>query len=213
MNILLNSKRAVTLAELMIAVGIMSLLFGALGYMVLVTGRNTLLVTEQARSQNEAAAATERIAALVRNASEIKTYGADDKSTTLTRIIFDTPNSATGTVSSSVIAFVPPSGENESDGVIKIFMDATKYKPGSVATDKADYEYEGIQIFGINYRTSTWMTINTFYSYRGYINFAAKTKDNNLKMAGEFVTDIIAKNHHPGKSGHYGETTSSVFLL
>jgi len=213
MNVFLNPKRGITLAELMIAVSIMSLLFGTLGYMVLVTGRNTLLVTEQARSQNQASAATERIAALVRNASQIVPFEDDDESTTLTRIMFDTPNSATGLVSRSVIAFVPPSGENESDGIIKIFLDDSDYTEGTVATDKADYEYDGIQIFGINYRTSTWMTMNVFYSYRGYINFAAKTNDNNLKMAGEFITDIIAKNHHPGKSGHYGETTTSVFLL
>lgn len=206
----------ITFVELMVAVGIMALMFGALGYLIIMTGRNTVLVSEQALSQNNAAAAAQRISAIIRNASEVLPVAGDDVATTLTRIKFHLPYSLeTGEVNQTgVVAFAKADPDStESDGVIKIFLDEADYDPSTVLTDKADYEFEGIQKFGIKYKTSTWITLNVFYSYRSYMNFASHDSDFDKKLAGEFITDVIAKNHHPGGSANYGQTTTSLFLL
>lgn len=203
-----RGRKGVTLVEMAVALGVLSIMLLVLASLLILVSRNSVLVSEQGLSQNQAAAATERITNLVRNASGIRPYGSDDISTTLTRIRFDMPvDNSTG-----VIAFVPPT-QGRSDGVVKIFLNQAAYKPGTVNTDRADYEFRGIEKFGINYLTSTWMTVRTFYSYRSYMNFAARNNDNNSRLVGEFVTDVIAKNHHPGESANYAHTTTSLFLL
>ncbi len=203
-------NQGVTLVETAVSIGIMALMFVALAYLVIMTGRNSVLVSEQALSQNQAASAAERITNTVRNAALIKPIGADNKATTLSQILFETPDPTKASGFRTGAILFKEATPGKSDGVIKIFEN---YTAGTTKTAKGDQEFKGIQNFGINYRTSTWMTIRIFYSYRSYMNFASHDNDNNKKLAGEFITDVIAKNHHPGESGHYAETTTSLFLL
>lgn len=210
----LRRDSGMTLTELVVSIGIMTFIFGAMAYLVFMTGRNSFLVREQALSQSQASAASQRITNTLRGASELRAHPDDDKSTTLTRIMYDIP--VAGGVQTGIVAYVPASTLNESDGVIKIFENAAAYDEANLDTTKADYEFEGIQDFNIMYHTPSWVTLRTAYSYRGFILSATDADNDGVqdkRLAGEFLTDVIAKNHHPGESAHYAETTSTLFQL
>jgi len=210
----LRNNHGLTLVETSIALGINVFIFGTLAFLIFMTGRNSYLVRDQSLSQSHAAAASERITNTLRNARSILPYGTDDMSTTLTRLKYEIPNGTT--VKTGIVAYVPATNKNSSDGVIKIFEDATKYKPGSVATDKADYQFANIQDFNIRFHSESWVTIGVSYSYRGFSLDTSDTDNDGVfdtRLAGEFLTDAIAKNHHPGESAHYAETTSTLFQL
>src|SRR5690606_29217177 len=153
----------------MVALGISSLMFIAVGYLIVMTGRNTILVSEQALSQNHASAAGERLTNIIRNSSSVEVFSGDNASTAVNRLKFT--DATTGQV--GCVAFQEPSTATDSDGVVKIFLDASKYDATNLATTKADYEYTGIEKFSVIYRTSTWVTMSIFYSYRSYMNFAS----------------------------------------
>lgn len=210
----LRNNHGLTLVELSIALGLNVFIFGTLAFLIFMAGRNSFLVRDQSLSQAHAAAASERITNTLRNARAVLPYGTDDMSTTLTRLKYEIPNGTA--IKTGVVAYVPASGKNSSDGVIKIFEDSTKYKPGSVATDKADYQFLNIQNFNIRFHSESWVTIGVSYSYRGF-TLDTSDRDNDgvfdSRLAGEFLTDAIAKNHHPGESAHYAETTSTLFQL
>jgi type II secretory pathway pseudopilin PulG len=213
----LRLNRGITLVELIVSIGLMALIFSTMAYMVFATGRNSLLVREQAISQNQAGAASERIATMLRNARFLKGYGADDVSTTLSRLAFEIPDpSATGGIRTGIVAFVPASGPNVSDGTIKIFEDSSEYSPGTLAATPGDWNFSNIHNFEVYFHSASWITVSISYTYRG---FSLTTTDKNGDgvyddlLAGDLVTDIIAKNHHPGESAHYAKTTNTLIQL
>ncbi len=213
----LSRKRAYTLTEVMVSTAIMSLIFGALAYMTFVTGRSTFQVREQALSQMQAASAAERITNTLRNAASFRVYGTDDIATTLTRVQYDIPDATRPSgYRTGIVVYVPATDKNASDGVVKIFENASAYSPGTVKTTRAPWEYEGIQDFSVVFNSPSWLTISASYNYRGFRNLKADTDGDGIddyRLAGEFLTDVIAKNHHPGESAQYADTTTTLFTL
>ncbi len=210
-----RSNRGLSLVELMISVGLMSFIFASIAFMVFYTGRNSLVVREQARSQSNAGMATERITNTLRGASQFRPYPGDDMASTVTRVLFDTPDPAGG-VRTGVVAFVPASSENDSDGIIKIFEDEGDYTEGTAADVAAEWEYPFIQDFKVVFNSPSWITLIVAYSYRGFTLSEIDSdgdKIHDSRLAGEYMSDVIAKNHHPGESAHYAQTTNTLFQL
>jgi hypothetical protein len=115
-----------------------------------------------------------------------------------------------------IVAFVDAKTLNSSDGVVKIFEDASDYTEANVETTKADWEYVGVQDFSVVFNTPSWITISAAYNYRGFTLTEVDADGDGVfdtRLAGEFLTDVIAKNHHPGESAHYANTTSTLFQL
>lgn len=216
MNRLIHNRcRGMSLVELMISMGLMSFIFASTAFMVFYTGRNSLVVREQARSQSNAGMATERITNTLRGASQFRPYTGDDMASTVTRVLFDMPDPAGG-LRTGIVAFVPASSPNESDGIIKIFEDVDDYSPGTVKDDQAEWEYPYIQDFKVVFNSPSWITMLVSYSYRGFIlsdTDADKDGVTDSRLAGEYMSDVIAKNHHPGESAHYAQTTNTLFQL
>jgi hypothetical protein len=206
-----------TLVELSVSIGLTAFIFGALAYLIFMTGRNSFLVRDQSLSQAHSAAAAERITNTLRNSRYIGPYGTDDISTTLTRLVYELPNGpVTGGIDTGVVAFVPSTDADSSDGVIKMWDKASDYHPGTYKTDKASREFRNIQKFQVVFHSNSWVTLVVSYNYRG---FSLDTNDSDgdgiadSRLAGEFISDAIAKNHHPGESAHYAETTNTLFQL
>ncbi len=209
--------RGISLVELVISIGIMAFIFSAMAYMTFATGRNSLVIREQARSQNQAGSASERIAATLRNARFMKGYSTDDISTTLTRLVYEIPDpSEDDGVREGVVAFVPATNANTSDGVIKVFENADDFSPDTLEETKADWEYSFIQDFAVRFHSPSWITLTISYTYRGFTLSTTDSDNDGVQdslLAGQFQTDIIAKNHHPGESAHYAETTNTLMQL
>lgn len=213
----LRNNSGLTLTELVVSVGIMTFIFGAMSYMVFVTGRSTYQVREQAISQEKAAAAAERITNTLRNAAGFRPYAGDTMATTLTRVMYDIPsNTAPSGYSTGIVVFVAATNRNLSDGIVKIFENSASYKPSTAKSDKAQWEFNGVENFEIVFNSPSWITIGAKYNYRGFSLSTIDADVNGIhdsRLAGEFVTDVIAKNHHPGESAQYGHTTSTLFKL
>ena len=218
----LNTRRGLTLVELTVSVGLTIIIFGTLAFLLFFAARNSYIVRDQSLSQSQAAAAAERVSNILRNSRVINPIGSDDMSTTLSRLAYEIPDyNSDGSAQKGVIAFVPATNANSSDGMIKIFEKSSDYKPSTVATDKASYTYRYIQNFNVKFRSNSWVTVGVSYSYRGFsLPFSDMSKDDrdgdgiiDNRLVGEFLTDAIAKNHHPGESAHYAQTTTTLFQL
>lgn len=214
----LRKSSGLTLVEVAVSTAVMSLIFGAMTYMIFVSARSTLQVREQSLSQQQAAAAAERITNTLRNAAAFRPYDTDSMTNTLKRVLYDIPDSteASGYRTGIVVFATGSDDANESDGVVKIFEDESDYDPGTVKTATASWEYEGVQDFEIVFNSPSWITISAKYNYRGFTTSEIDADNDGIqdsRLAGEFITDVIAKNHHPGESAQYADTTSTLFQL
>jgi Tfp pilus assembly protein PilW len=213
----LKSHSGFSLTEVVVSSCMMVLIFGAMAYMTFVTGRSTFQVREQAVSQMQAAAAAERITNTLRNAAGFRPYDKDDMATTHTRVMYDIPDtSEPDGYKTGVVAFAAADNLNSSDGTVKIFEDEDDYT-GDAATAEADWEFDGVQEFSVVFNSPSWITISASYNCRGFLNTELPADDEDgiidTRLAGEFLTDVIAKNHNPGESAQYGSTTSTLFQL
>src|SRR5690606_11438101 len=121
-----------------------------------------------------------------------------------------------GGLREGVVAFVLPTDANSSDGVIKVFEDIADFSPDSLDTAAADWSYTDIQDFAVRFHSASWITLTISYTYRGFTRSTVDSDGDGVYdslLAGQFQTDIIAKNHHPGDSAHYAETTNTLMQL
>ncbi len=103
---------------------------------------------------------------------------------------------------------------------LRLLLRVCKSTKGSAETEPAgvaDYSYANIDDFKVEFQSETRATLRFFYTYRGFILSDTDSDVNGISdnsLAGQFVTDIIAKNHHTGEGvANYGETTSTIARL
>lgn len=202
-----------TLVETVVAFSIMSIMFLAMGFLVIFSAKNSYNIHQQSLAQSSAASAVERIANTLRNAQQFGFYGSDDSATSpLLRLTYGIPNPSNGVVTTGIVAFKAPSKPGGSDGLIKIFDNVSRYSPDA----KGDWEYRGVSAFSIIRQSPYWANFRVRYYYPPYsFSKEDKNKDDiaDSLLAGEFVTDVIAKNHTTGGSANADYTSSTLTSL
>src|SRR5690606_16549009 len=138
---------------------------------------------------------------------------SDDSATTpLLRLTYCVPNPLDpDAVTTGVVIYKKASSPSANDGVVKLFDDMSDY--GGDDTKKADWEYTGISNFSIIRQSPYWANFRVGYFYRPYaLSYEDKNNDQifDSMLAGEFVTDVIAKNHNTGESANADYTSSTL---
>lgn len=184
-----------TLTEMMISLAVLAFIFSFLGYLTYYTSRNFVGVHEQVLSQINASNATEVAANLLRKAAYYSIHPSD-------------PSDA-GEYSRILVA-IPVSGTEVTTGVLAFHRKKKElhwYADARTVTWDADgnpvgqptFKFENLQNFAIQYQSMFRLTLVAGFTYRG---FSQILENPGNPQYGQFVTDVIAKNHFPDK----GET-------
>lgn len=177
-----RTTRAFTLIETVVSIGICGFLFLFLAGLTFLAARNTAVIHAQALAQTSAASASERIATELRQAMAFERFPDD---------------AATGNRLKKVRYLIPGEGSDFSTRAL-LFDEATsevRIHDLTVAGELADpprHVYRHLTDLSINWESEFRLTVTLTYQYRG---FALYLNDPGHPQFGQFVTDIIAKNH------------------
>jgi prepilin-type N-terminal cleavage/methylation domain-containing protein len=174
-----NRRRGFTLSELTIAVGVFSLISGMMGYLIIMTARNTALINKQISGQNACSIASEQISQMLRDSYRFSTFPADGVTTEYTRLQFAGPHPY----------------EQSTTGIQAIAYDAAKktvnYYADASKLQTPTKSFKNISDFGIRYETMYHVGFRVNFEYAG---FAMPFTTRNMQH-GQFWTEIIARNH------------------
>lgn len=186
---------AFTLAEMVIGVGIMAFIFSFLAYLTFFSGRNMVGLHEQILSQINASNATEIAANLLRRAAYFAIHPGDpEEAAEYRRILVAVPVSGTQVTTGMLVFHTKKKELHWYDNYASVMWDADGNPVGSPS-----YKFEHLEDFRIQYQTMFRLTLVAGFTYRGFSRILA---DPGNPQYGQFVTDVIAKNHFPDK----GET-------
>lgn len=211
-----KAPRGLSLVETLIAIVISGFMFAFAGYLIFMVARNYRNVHEQIISQNNAAAAGERAATIMRSASRFAPWPSDaDRPTTYSRIRVIRPGQPTAVLCYHPVKERIEYYEDESnvdfDGTHRVVTSDGVVLDCPVPTEDSEptSNWPGQTAFFVSYESRYRVTLHLEYAYNGF----ALTAGSNLQR-GRFVTDVIAKNHDLDKSeDNYEETSSTPALL
>ncbi|MGB9692168.1 MAG: type II secretion system protein [Candidatus Sumerlaeaceae bacterium] len=185
-------KHAFTLVEMVTAIAVLSFIFSFLAYLTYYASRNFVGVHEQVLSQINASNATEVTANLLRRAAYYSIFPTDSPETAeYKRILVAMPISGTE-VTTGVLAYHSKKKElHWYDNMNAVTWDADGDPVG-----KPTFKFEHLENFAIQYQTMYRLTLVAGFTYRG---FSRILDDPGNPQFGQFVTDVIAKNHFPDK--------------
>lgn len=184
-----------TLTEMVIGIGVMAFIFSFLAYLTYYSSRNFVGVHEQVLSQINASNATEVTANLLRRAAYYSIYPGDpEEAAEYRRILVAMPVSGTE-VTTGVLVFHTKKKElHWYDNVNNVTWDADGNPVG-----QPTFKFEHLESFVIQYQSMFRLTLVAGFTYRG---FSRILENPGNPQFGQFITDVIAKNHFPDK----GET-------
>lgn len=188
-------QRGFTLTEMVIGIGVMAFIFSFLAYLTYYSSRNFVGVHEQVLSQINASNATEVTANLLRRAAYYSIYPGDpEEAAEYRRILVAMPVSGTE-VTTGVLVFHTKKKElHWYDNVNNVTWDADGNPVG-----QPTFKFEHLESFVIQYQSMFRLTLVAGFTYRG---FSRILENPGNPQFGQFITDVIAKNHFPDK----GET-------
>lgn len=188
-------QRGFTLTEMVIGIGVMAFIFSFLAYLTYYSSRNFVGVHEQVLSQINASNATEVAANLLRRAAYYSIYPGDpEEAAEYRRILVAMPVSGTQ-VTTGVLVFHTKKKElHWYDNVNNVTWDADGNPVG-----QPTFKFEHLESFVIQYQSMFRLTLVAGFTYRG---FSRILENPGNPQFGQFITDVIAKNHFPDK----GET-------
>lgn len=175
-------ERGFTLVETMISTGISGFLFLSLAFLTFFAARNTAVVHTQITSQLSAASASERIATELRHAVAFERFSDD---------------TLTSGMLKKVRYIIPDEGETYRIRALR--FDAATSQVQIIDLDDSGaiiepprHAFRHIADLDINWESEFRLGIHLTYHYRG---FALYLEGQGNPQFGNFVTDIIAKNH------------------
>jgi|GEM_PF-2882331 prepilin-type N-terminal cleavage/methylation domain-containing protein len=189
-----SNHRGVTLVEMMVAIGITSLILGVLAYLSFFTARNLVIINRQAISQTSCAIAAERLATFMRGAAYFEPYAGDVATTAaLRRMKIAVPTGQTS-VNKAVVAF------NNRTKKLELYMNenSVSFDGNMDPVGTADRSFRGIERFTLIYESAFRVTAMLEYQYSG---FAKMLNTGSNMQYGQFITDVIAKNHFLDQGG------------
>jgi hypothetical protein len=180
---------------MVIGIGVMAFIFSFLAYLTYYSSRNFVGVHEQVLSQINASNATEVAANLLRRAAYYSIYPGDpEEAAEYRRILVAMPVSGTQ-VTTGVLVFHTKKKElHWYDNVNNVTWDADGNPVG-----QPTFKFEHLESFVIQYQSMFRLTLVAGFTYRG---FSRILENPGNPQFGQFITDVIAKNHFPDK----GET-------
>ena len=203
-------RRGVTLVEMMAAVAVTSIILGMMGFLIFFTARNFHIIHRQSLAQTSCAVASENLVAFMRNAAYFEPYAGDMATTSaLRRMKIAVPTGAT-TVKKAVVAY------NNNLDRLEFFSDeaSVSFDGDLNPVGTADRLFGNISNVTFIYETAFRVTATFKYEYTGFARIL--TNSGNLQY-GQFITDIIAKNHFMDQGGpqsyEYDVTTSGPASL
>ncbi|MGI8907471.1 MAG: PulJ/GspJ family protein [Candidatus Sumerlaeaceae bacterium] len=213
MHKILNARRGFTLLETTISLGVLMFIMSFSAYLVFLSGRNVINVRDQVVSQTAAAAASERVVNLLRNAHHFSTVVAspadDPVSNTLKRVEFVRPM-LNGTYTTSTIAWDAVRKqlkyfENAAD----VSYDGNKNPTVSSTPTRV---FKNIGSFEVIWQNEYRLQLTFKFQYRG---FALYFQNPGNPAFGQMITDVVAKNHFIDKGAlNYGDPyTTTPFML
>lgn len=190
-----KNERGFTLAEMVIGLGVMAFIFSFLAYLTFYSSRNFVGVHEQVLSQINASNATEVTANLLRRAAYFSIYPGDPSEPPEYRRILVAMPVAGNQVTTGVLVYHTKKKElHWYDNINTVTWDSDGNPVG-----KPTFKFEHLESFVIQYQSMFRLTLVAGFTYRG---FARIFENPGNPQYGQFLTDVIAKNHFPDK----GET-------
>jgi prepilin-type N-terminal cleavage/methylation domain-containing protein len=228
-----------TMVELLVSMGIMSLIFSFLGFLTLISARNSHNLHQQLISQEAAAKANQRLTFQMRNAYCFKKFDTDTGGGPFTRLKLGFPSSPTAYTTHTIALHVRrdpahPTDNSKTKQEIRYynrelsssdFTDETvRFYEGrtlqtvtipSVTADNPQYRFPLITNFKLFYRNDFRVVLETSYRYNG---FAFRFSNPEFQPEGRFTTECIAKNHfmNEGVDSYgdaYNETSGPATLF
>ncbi|AXA35586.1 MAG: prepilin-type N-terminal cleavage/methylation domain-containing protein [Candidatus Hydrogenedentota bacterium] len=201
---LARHKRGFSIAEMVISLSILAMVFSFLAYLTFYSGRNFAGLHEQIISQVNAANAIEVTANLLRNAAYFSRY-PDDPVTLeeVKRLKVAMPLSA-NSVTTAVLAYHSRNKELYwFDSENQVTFDSDGNPNGTPAKS-----FPYMESFGIRYESMFRVTLVAGFTYRG---FARVLENPGNPQYGQFITDVIAKNHFldKGEDNYAKDITTS----
>lgn len=186
-------SRGVTLVETTIAMTIMAFIMGFTGFLIFMSARNAYNVNVQIQSQTNAGNAADNATALLRDAVCFAHWPADSSGTTatLSRVRFVMPGPK-DSITTQVLCFNPAKKRveyyvSEKDVQFVGTHDGLPVPHGTPTTS-----WPGIARALFHWENEYRLTLIFSFEYSG---FALKpTGQDNLQF-GQFITDVIARNH------------------
>lgn len=185
-----------TLVETTVSVGIAAVMLVFMAYLSIFGARSTAVMADQLIAQNRTAAGMEFVANQLRNASFFSLYHGD-AGPTVTRVMMTVPDSA-GNLTTQALAFDPSNqrlvwfaNSNVTFNTGPGGKPLPSYTPGD-GTNRAYGQFASAEII---YNSEYWVTVRGQFTYSGYATRLAGGRP----QYGQFITDIIAKNHYLGQ--------------
>lgn len=202
--------RGVSLVEMVVAIGVTSIILGTMAFLTFFTARNFVVINRQSVAQTSCAVASERLAAFMRSAAYFETFAGDVSSTSAVRRMKIAVPSGPTTVNKAVVAF------NSDLKRLEFYFDENDvtFDAELNPVGTADRIFANIGDFRFIYETAFRVTAIFEYEYTG---FAGILQNPGNPQYGQFITDIIAKNHFLDQGGpqsyEYDVTTSGPASL
>jgi hypothetical protein len=193
-----HGRRGVTLTETLVSFGITAFIMSFTAYLTFLSGRNTINIHQQILGQTSASRAAERSVYLMRNAHHYAPVQGDVPAETMKRILMiSPPGSAAATT--QVLAF--HSERNE----LQYYKDASdvSFDEENNPVGEPTLRFRHLSGFNIGWESEFRLRMRFSFQYSG---FAMRLHNPSNPQYGQFITDVIAKNHHIDKgSENYGK--------
>jgi hypothetical protein len=191
--------KAFTTVELVVSIALLAFVFGMSGSLLFFTSRNLLNLRDQISSQTSATVACERAVSLLRNATQFQVFSDDAGNVlNLTRIKFTEPNGN---------SLLTRSLEYDSANKRLLYFENGDHVGGGAS--RAFRSLDGVNMV---YLSPYRVRLEFLFQYQGFALTFARPR---IVQKGQFITDVIAKNHFiaQGQDAYDDYYTSSPVRL
>lgn len=196
-----SPRRGISLVETFISIVVSGFIFAFTGFLLFMVTRNAYNLNAQIQTQTSASAASERIATLLRQSSRFDVYPGDSP--------------VSGAFYSNVMFTVPGAGQSVTTQALSFDSTARRILHYENAADLGGTPtriYSGVTDFAVQFETEYRVRLRLGFQYSG---FALMNSEAARTQFGQFVTDVIAKNHpiSSGNTSHADSDSTSPELL
>jgi len=203
----------VTLVELSVASAVSIFIMTFMAFLVFLSGRNMINVHDQVMSQTAASKASEKMVQELRNAAWFQVASGTDVTTTggVNRVLIVTKPTPT-TTQSSLLVYHPTNKEIRFYRTNGEQVAVNASGEPTTALGAQDLLFRNISNMRIHWESKYRLRLEIFYTYRG---FALMLHNPGNPQFGQFITDVVAKNHYlaEGSENYAAETTSTFAML
>ena len=189
--------KAFTTVEVLVALAILGFVFGMVGFLIFVSSRNLINLRDQMVSQTSATVACERTVSLLRNATQFQMFGGDNE------------------LQLSRIKFVEPVGNSNATRSIEYDSQNKRlmyFENGDHVGGGASRSFRNVEGVNFVYLSPYRLRLEFHFQYSGFALTFARPR---VVQKGQFITDVIAKNHFiaQGQDSYDDYFTSSPVRL